>query len=919
MLNSLKYTFLLFLGFTSLNLMANSISQSNQSYQLSQHLAYIIDYNHSLTLSELTSNHRIPWESSPTSALTLGTLEDAVWIRIDLPKAQFKNQVKLLEIDNHLVDHITFYLMSPNDLHKTELENRYEIQIGVQTPLAERPIHKSNFVFPVELSESHQNIIFMKVQSRYPMLLPFNLWDRDEYETQVNYHYLFYGVYAGIVLIMAIYNLCIFLFVRDKSYGYYALFITMLAGFILVDGGLMFELVWPNNPEYDHQMNMIFTALGCAFSIPFTIEFLQLKKNAPAALRFFIPLLVIWLLIAVTATVYPAFWLLYIIGIVLAPGSLSLLFIGALMWRRGFPAAPFFTMAWAALAIGTVIYDSYLFGFLPSHFLTKHALLIGNVVEVTLLSLGLASRIKKLDEERLEAQSLTKAKSEFLATMSHEIRTPMNGVLGTAQLLKDTHLDNQQSRYINIILNSGQSLLTILNDILDFSKIEADKIELERVPFDVYDLIYDTATIFSVQASDKKLYYNIEVDHHIPSPLLGDPNRLKQVLTNFISNGFKFTHQGSIIIKAKMSDDQRQLNISVQDTGIGIPLEKQNTIFEQFTQADSSTTRQYGGTGLGLSISKRFIELMGGDVGVESTPGKGSCFWLQIPIITTETSKEIIESLQESEVEDSKPSKKVLVLTPNFTLFKQLTDYLSTTNLILVHYQSINEFKHSNQTVQFDFVIVDYHCDNFRSQIENGQAIRETGVQNSVWYFLVPSGYPREGFVGYPNAKIEEYPVNYKHLRSSFYDGHHTENQSTENQLPQFPQLHPLIVDDNDINTMIIKGMLRKFGIEADAVDNGQAAIDTLCQPNSPYNLVFMDCEMPIMDGYQTTKLIREWEKAEASSIAYPICALSAHTVSEHGETCLKAGMDALLSKPITLQSLQVILEQFEEPTIQTS
>lgn len=914
MIKSWQFIFLILLGFMPLCSQANTTALANPSYNLADHLSYVIDHNDSLSLPQLVSDKSVQWQHTNTSALTFSIQKSSVWIRIELPKAKYKNHVKLLEIDNHLIDHISFYLFAPNQLASQELGQKYEIHTGMQTPLDKRPLSKSNFVFPIELSMDDHNVVFLKFQSRYPLLLPFHLWEKSEYEKQVNYRYLFYGVYVGIVLIMAIYNLCIFFFVRDKSYGYYAMFILMLAGFILVDGGFMLELAWPNNPEYDHQMNMIFTGLGCAFSIPFTIEFLQLKKNAPASLRFFYPLLAIWLGITVTAVFYPAFWLLYIIAIVLFPGSISLVVIGALLWKRGIPAAPFFTAAWAVLNAGTIIYDSYLFGFLPSHFITENALLLGNVIEVTLLSLGLASRIKSLDKERLEAQSLTKAKSEFLATMSHEIRTPMNGVLGTAELLKDTHLDKQQSRYINIILNSGQSLLSILNDILDYSKIEAEKIELERVPFDVYNLVYDTASIFSVQAANKNLYYNIKVDKHIPTPILGDPTRLKQVLTNYISNAFKFTQKGSILIHAKLSEDKQYLIMEVHDSGIGIPTEKQATIFEQFTQADSSTTRQYGGTGLGLSISKKFIEMMDGEVGVESTLNKGSRFWLQVPINTIDTSTDITESIQEhttlKEDEITEP-KKVLVLTPNLTLFQQLSDYLSAENLRLVHFHGMKEYTISEQDTAYDFVIADYFCEDFKTHMENGQALNKPSLHNSQWFFLVPSGFGREAITHYPNAKIEEYPVNCKHLRTSLLETQAQEKQRESKNYPQYPDLRILIVDDNDTNSMIMQGMLRKFGIESDAIDNGKAALEILCQPNSLYDVVFMDCEMPDMDGYQTTNAIRQWERSTEKGVPYSICALSAHAIGDHKEACLKAGMDTLLSKPITLPNLQVILEQF--------
>lgn len=916
----LKVTILLPLGLLWLSGACISSAYAASDFDFDSSVEYFIS-DSAYTASEAAYGLGLPWKPIEPEFINLGAVSDTVWIRIKLPKAEYPKQVKLLEIDNHLIDQVGYYLFSSNTNDSFSSENNgqllNEIHVGLLTPLDQRPLSRSEFVFPTELSSNSHKIVIFKIKSHYPMILPIQLWDETSFQKRFKYRFLFYGSYAGIVFIMALYNLCIYLFVRDKSYGYYSLFILMMAGFVLVATGLMMEIVWPNHPYLDLQMGMLFTALGSAVAGPFACGFLQLKENGPGWYKFFMGMSLTWLLIAALSVIHPASWLLYLIGVAIIPGTSSLLLVGGLMWKKGVPAARFFTIAWVTLVSGTVIYDCYLLGLLPKNIFTEHSLFLGSVAEITLLSLGLAHRIKTLDRERVEAHAMTKAKSEFLATMSHEIRTPMNGVLGTAQLLKETRLDTQQSRYINIIVNSGQSLLTILNDILDYSKIEAGKIDLEAVPIDVYDLVYDTATLFSVPAATKSLYYNIYVDIHLPTPIIGDPTRLKQVLTNFISNAFKFTTAGGITIECRLSEDQQQLILEVKDSGIGIPEDKQASIFEQFTQADSSTTRQYGGTGLGLSISKRFIEMMGGKVGVISKPGEGSTFWLKIPLLYTAESVPLSKQIVgEKEVHN----KHVLVVTSNQRLFEELEMYLSATGMQCENINSLGALVEASKDSRkvIDAVICDSFCVDFEEKINNKALFKQPAIAGSQWLLLLPSGYARNTLTAMPQFEVEEYPINCKQLLTLLAGAHTDKAYPTSNVLPQFPDLRTLVVDDNDINTMIMKGLLKKFGIDADTVNSGEAALSSLCTAEAHYDLVFMDCEMPGMNGYQTSEKIREWEKENGRSSQYVICALSAHAISDHKDICLKAGMNTFLSKPVTVESLQSILEA-QQPKLKTA
>jgi len=863
------------------------------------------DSDGQLDIADVLGRDESAWVPARSAALNLGILSDVLWVKLDLPPTDVAAS-RLFEVANHKITNLTLYVVR-YPAGQPELDTTFTV--SDKMTVRERPYHNRNFVFPVELRPDTPTRIYLRVHNQFPMKLPLFLWSETQFRSQVEARALFQGTYFGVVIIMAIYNLSIYLFVRDKSYGTYTLFILCLAGYVLVDRGLAMEYLWPDHPGIDFQMTLVFTALGCASTVPFTVNFLSLRQNAPRYARAFNYLFCLWLLIALAAIIHPAIWLLYVIVLVLIPGGSSLFVVGVLMWRRGVPAAPYYTIAWAVLVAAATIYDAYLLGLLPVSIFTEYSLQAGSMIEVTLLSIGLAYRIKTLDAEKREARLITEAKSEFLATMSHEIRTPMNGILGMAELMRDTQLSQRQQAYLDTILNSGQTLLTVLNDILDFSKIEAGKLELESIPFNVRTLVDETAAIFAVKAKEKKLLYNLYIAPDVPARMSGDSIRVRQVLSNLISNAFKFTRDGSVTVRVGLIAEHLRLMVEVIDTGIGIPEAKADTIFEKFTQADSSTSRQYGGTGLGLAISRRFIELMGGNIGVRSRPGQGSTFWFTLPL-----QPEDVTTGTKSAVARVDRPKRLLLISPTPELVAHLQNYLPDWGLEVQTQPSLQAASiNAGPGPRPDFILIDQHCSDFSLGRVKALLSQLGGVTGSQLILLLEIGTPRAEFESLlPTPWIEEFPLSIDRLRNYFQtprpapERPHLPRAETQD----FSRMRVLVVDDNDVNAMVVSGFLRKLGIQPEVVKSGQHAIDLICDQACRFDLILMDCEMPEIDGYEATTRIREWEKLHDAR-RQSICALSAHALQTYRDKCLQAGMDDFLSKPILFDQLKCKLSQY--------
>ncbi len=524
---------------------------------------------------------------------------------------------------------------------------------------------------------------------------------------------------------------------------------------------------------------------------------------------------------------------------------------------------------------------------------------------------------RQLKTEKEKAEQATQYKSEFLANMSHEIRTPMNGVLGMLELLGITQLDEKQKNYLSTAENSAKSLLTIINDILDFSKIEAGHMQLENVIFNLHNTVEDSVISTSKQAETKQLDLNSYISADVPPFVIGDPVRLRQIITNLASNAIKFTTTGEINVRLrKISDNDKTvcLCFEVEDTGVGIEKDKLGHLFNAFIQADGSTTRKYGGTGLGLSICKQLVSMMGGEISVSSKPGSGSIF--SFITIFSKVAQRVISNRQ------ALPQDlRVLVVDDNDTNRTILGSYLSRWNVQNVGVgdtDAVLPMLSDALAVSkpYHVILLDFHMPKIDG-LELAKKIKADKALQNIHLILLSSS----GELDYDAD--EGQPCIERHLtkpvrQSDLYDvllqvTGLSEQQPTEKDTGDktnvlFSSARVLLVDDVATNQAVGSEMLNKLGIKPVLASDGQAALREI--KKTDFDLVLMDCQMPVMDGYTATEIIRAQEQADGEE-RLPVIALTANAMKGDREACIAAGMDDYLAKPISLDGLRSILSRW--------
>jgi PAS domain S-box-containing protein len=519
-----------------------------------------------------------------------------------------------------------------------------------------------------------------------------------------------------------------------------------------------------------------------------------------------------------------------------------------------------------------------------------------------------------------QAEAASRAKSDFLASMSHEIRTPMNAIIGMAELLGETPLATEQREYVRIFQSAGENLLTLINDILDISKLEAGHLELESIDFDLRNLLEKTCEILALRAHHQQLELTCRLAEDAPVKLVGDPLRLRQVLVNLIGNAIKFTERGEVVVEVKPSGapgpgEAVEMLFSVSDTGIGIPADKRNVIFERFTQVDASTTRRYGGTGLGLNISQRIVEAMGGKIWVESEPGRGSTFSFTAPFEAQAERDEpvrpppvALQGLTSLIIDDSATNR--LVLREMLTGWGAVVSEAQDAGSALAEMQRAEE-----NAAPFDLVLLDCRMPGMDG-FELARRIRKDSAFGGMTVMMLTSdnragdiARARElGIAGYMVKPIKRDDL--KNAIAASLAGTRAapaEEADRATLEAQGPPLHILLVDDSEDNRLLVSAFLKKTPHTFDLAENGEIAVNKFLAGR--YDLVLMDMQMPVMDGYAATREIRQWEK-ETGAAPTPIVALTAYALQDDTRKSLEAGCTAHLTKPIKKETLLKTLEE---------
>ena len=516
---------------------------------------------------------------------------------------------------------------------------------------------------------------------------------------------------------------------------------------------------------------------------------------------------------------------------------------------------------------------------------------------------------ERLEQRAQAAEEATLAKSQFLANMSHEIRTPMNGVLGMLDILRETSMNTEQQDYLDTAHESATALLELLNDILDLSKIEAGKVRLEELEFDLEQVVDDAVALLADRAYAKGLKLSVSIDAGLPHHLYGDPNRLRQVLNNLLSNAIKFTTQGHVdiaITPTSAHDGSPLLHVEVSDTGIGIAPVKQTRIFDAFTQADGSTTRRFGGTGLGLTISSQLVDAMDGEIGVESAPGLGSKFWFTIPLEGADGPVHLTPA--------ALADCHVLIVDEDIGQRQQLARRLETWGCMVHAVPDGADIETASQA------LLDAGTPFRLAMVAGAAAAIATRDTVARLRTAIPDvKIVQLSLPGQPCADEDIRALAIEHCLPRPLRKSQLRNCLLQliGELQPSPEsggeiggrtLRVLVAEDNPINQKVASSMLHKIGCHADIAGNGREALERARE--RLYDLVFMDCQMPEMDGFEATVAIRQ---QETGSERVPIVAMTAHAMPSDRERCLAAGMDDYLTKPISVEQLREVIARWRD------
>ncbi|GAB1263068.1 hybrid sensor histidine kinase/response regulator [Aurantivibrio plasticivorans] len=792
---------LLISAMVPLCVMANDLQSADSlpSAQITGGIQFLEDPSLTLQLNDILRS--TGWLPADQETFNRGFTASAWWLKFTVSGGLGRPQQ--LVVSSSLYETLDIWVIEETSRSPSVNGNAIKhYGLGLSRPLTNKPINHRHNIIPLGVVDDDRVEVVMRVTSDAGLVVPIRVWEDRSFWQHDILESVFFGVFIGSTLLFAFYNFLLFVTVRDGAFLAYVFWVLAMGMSGAVFEGWAGQWLWPEHAAATIYFLKVLFAFNQLITIVFTMLFLK-TYCMPYAIRWLVNACVLFYLVLWLSAV-ANFQYAPLISLTMSTIPLNFgicIFVAIYALRRDFESpAKYYLIAWTAFFVGALIWVAARTNIISANSWTDRAVQIGILLQMLFLSLALGNRInteRKLrmqaKKSEIEASAENRAKSRFLATMSHEIRTPMNGILGMAELLSDTELNKFQTDYLAVIRRSGQGLLSVINEILDLSKLEAGKISLESLPIQLSKILDQCLSLFAYEAQRKNISLTFELDENVPEVVVGDENRLQQVLINLLGNAVKFTHDGKINVSVSLVGDLQRserlglvddllLRFSICDTGIGIEHDRLERLFDAFEQADESTTRKYGGTGLGLTISQKLVLLMGGDIGVNSTVGEGTEFWFTLPSKIANT----------------------------------------------------DQYEGVSKPIEL-----------------NDPPVAKTKLQGRV-----------------------------------------------------------VVVEDNEVNQLVIRGLLKKLSIEPVILNSGKEAIEYYHAHHEETALVLMDCEMPEMDGYQCTRLIRTFE-TEHSLSPVTILALTAHAMREHVDKSREAGMDGHIAKPIDFKQLEQVISSY--------
>lgn len=860
---------------------------------LINHTEYFEDQSAALTIEDITRDYNSLFSPYPRVSIGEGYTSSAWWFRIRL----YNNE----QVDSQWWLHLNYAMMDYIDLYQIDGDGTDIIPLahtGDKKDFASRPVNTESFWFPVQIKSQRSAVLYIRAKSAGSMVLPLHLYKESAFVSELSDHRLLLGIYHGGAFFLMLYNLGLFLAVKERIYLYYVLYVASFLIISLNGTGLGYQHLWRDWYWFQSGSMPLSIILCVFFGLLFSRTLLALEDRVPLLFK-----VSRYLLISLAISFVVCLLLPYTQGIQLAMlvTFINIVFVfiaGSHGILSQYAPARAFMLAWMAFLISAIIFIMNALNLINAGNLSVNSIQIGSAIELLLLSFAIAGRISELKKQKTESESISraeqvanKAKSDFLASMSHEIRTPMAGVLGMAELMGNTALTQEQKQYLDNIQDSSRSLLEIINQILDLSKIEANRLEFESLEFSLDEVIGETLKVFYAKRQHSPVKLELQIDPTLPAQVRGDPTRLRQILINLIGNAYKFTERGSITLSIQPGKHSHEMNFSIADTGPGINPEALPHLFEHYTQEDVSINRKHGGTGLGLSITKQLVERMGGNIGVHSQPGAGATFWFNLPLVERESYTPLLP------VEEFKHLHVYLFSNDN-ALQRQISQWCKHMGIEWV----LNAWPKAPEQIE-DLVILSDDIIHLR-QSQSLLAVRVTA------HLLCQRTCDCDQ-TEFPGTVLPLLPSRFLEILAHRQDINiNRPEQANPSDAPILVK-KVLLAEDNPVNAQVIKGLLKRLGVDSDWCQNGKEAVDKV--QRNRYDLIFMDCEMPILDGYAATRQIRA-----QGEVTLPIVALTAHAVKEYVDQAYAAGMNDYLTKPVDLATLRKTLQYWSSTSTAT-